>query len=73
MKLATTITNTNINDARFKLDLTKVSEEYPDLTLSGAEFELINNKDQKLSFVGENGVYTVSYADRNADTNKIYV
>lgn len=61
----TNITNTNIKDAKFKLDLTKVSEEEPELTLAGAEFELIDRQGNRVSFIGENGVYTASETTGN--------
>lgn len=67
----TNITNTNINDAKFNLDMIKVSKEDPEVTLEGAEFELINDKNEKLYFVGENGVYTVSDSDKEGATTKV--
>lgn len=59
----TTITNTNVNDARFNLDLTKVSEEEPELTLPGAEFELEDSKGNLIPFIGEDGIYEAAEAN----------
>lgn len=54
------ITNTDISVAKFDLDLTKVSKEEAEFTLAGAEFELLDSSGNQISFVGENGSYTVS-------------
>lgn len=66
----TTITNTNINDVRFNMDLTKVSEEDPTLTLAGAEFELEDSEGNLVSFIGKDGIYEAieEYSDEETNT-----
>ena len=52
------------------MDLTKVSEKDPTLTLAGAEFELEDSEGNLVSFIGEDGMYEAveEYSDEATTT-----
>lgn len=54
-----TIVNTPVEEARFEVNLTKLSE-LDQKPLVGAEFALLNEQGQALYFTGENGRYALS-------------
>ena len=65
-----TIINTRAEDARYEINLTKVSSA-DDRPLVGAGFELLNAQGKALSFTGGKGIYILSDSSQSDTTTLI--
>jgi len=71
MDSVVTITNTPAEQARYKLDITKVDKDRTSLELSGAVFQLYDQNDQLVHFTGADGIYSCSTSGTVTDMTTV--